>query len=103
MENMKLYTHDEMLNRVVGKAGTPRRDTFETELQSYLLGEAIKQARKKKELTQSQLGELMGVQRAQISRIERGHNLTIGTIIRAFKAMGVSATLSFGGETLALC
>lgn len=38
---MKLYKHDEMLNRVVGETGTPRRDAMEAELQSYLIGEAI--------------------------------------------------------------
>ncbi len=69
MNKIKLYTHDEMLNRVVGEIGTPRRNAMEAELQSYLIGEAIKQARKEKKLTQSQLGELMGVQRAQVSRI----------------------------------
>lgn len=100
---MKLYTHEEMLDRVVGKKGTQRRDAMEAELQSYLIGEAIKQARMEKNLTQEQLGVLMGVQRAQVSRIEKGHNLTIGTIIRAFKAMGVPAAFSFGGMSLPLC
>lgn len=100
---MKLYTHEEMLDKVVGKKGTTRRDALETEIQSYLIGEAIKQARKEKKLSQTQLGELMGVQRSQISRIENGQNLTINTIIRAFKAMNVSATLSFGGVSLSLC
>ena len=57
---MRLYTHDEMLDRVVGAKGTPRRDALDAELQSYLIGEAIKQARKEKKLTQAQLGELMG-------------------------------------------
>lgn len=103
METMKLYTHDEMLDRVIGKRGTVRRDTLETELQSFLIGEAIKKARKEKKLTQEQLGELMGVRRSQISRIEKGHNLTIGTIVRAFKAMGVPTAFSFGGESLSLC
>ena len=53
MKNLKLYTHDEMLNRVVGEKGTPRRDRLEAELQSYLIGEAIKQARKKKTHTRA--------------------------------------------------
>lgn len=97
---MKLYTHEEMLDRVVGEKGTSRRDALETELNSYLIGEAIKQARKEKNLTQEQLGELMGVKRAQISRIENGHNLTIGTIVRAFRAMGMPASFSFGGTSL---
>lgn len=100
---MKLYTHEEMLDRVVGQIGTPRRDEMEADLQSYLIGEAIKQARKEKKLTQSQLGELMGVKRAQVSRIESGHNLTVGTIVRAFKAMGISAAFSFEGVSISLC
>lgn len=102
MNKIKLYTHDEMLNRVVGEVGTPRRDVMEAELQSYLIGEAIKQARKEKKLTQSQLGELMGVQRAQVSRIENGHNLTIGTISRAFKALGMTVSLNCGNMSIAL-
>ena len=102
MNKIKLYTHDEMLNRVVGEIGTPRRNAMEAELQSYLIGEAIKQARKEKKLTQSQLGELMGVQRAQVSRIENGHNLTIGTISRAFKALGMTVSLNFGNMSIAL-
>lgn len=100
---MKLYTHEEMLDRIVGEKGTPRRDAMESELQSFLIGEAIRQARKNKKLTQEQLGELMGVRRAQVSRIENGQNLTVGTIVRAFKAMGVPAAFTFGGVSLSLC
>ena len=35
---------------------------------TFLIGEAIKWAREAKNLTQEQLGELMGVKRAQISK-----------------------------------
>jgi DNA-binding XRE family transcriptional regulator len=103
MEKLKVYTHDEMLDRVVGKVGTSRRDALQSELQSYLIGEAIKRARKGKNLTQEELGKLMGLQRSQVSRIESGKNLTVGTIARAFKAMGVSAAFHFGDEKFALC
>jgi transcriptional regulator with XRE-family HTH domain len=34
------------------------------------LGQAIKQARQERNLTQAQLGELVGVPKAQISKIE---------------------------------
>jgi transcriptional regulator with XRE-family HTH domain len=60
------------------------------------IGEAIKQARQSKNLTQEELGNLIGVQRAQISRIENGKNLTFSTIARVFKAMGISAKLEIG-------
>ncbi len=46
---MKLYTLDEMMDRDIGRVGTPKRDAFEqklaTELHAYHVGEAIKQAR----------------------------------------------------------
>ena len=82
--------------RLQGKKGTPKRDQFEADLNSFLIGEAIKQARQSKNLTQEELGNLIGVQRAQISRIENGKNLTFSTIARVFKAMGISAKLEIG-------
>lgn len=90
----------------LGKVGTPARDAFEAkveeELRAYHIGEAIQRARKEKHLTQEQLGELMGVQRAQVSKIESGKNLNFSTIARAFKAMGIPAKLDFGNVSLAL-
>ncbi|KAA5400119.1 helix-turn-helix transcriptional regulator, partial [Phocaeicola dorei] len=89
METMKFYTEEEILDKHIGKKGTPKRDQFEADLNSFLIGEAIKQARQSKNLTQEELGNLIGVQRAQISRIENGKNLTFSTIARVFKAMGI--------------
>jgi transcriptional regulator len=65
-------------------------------LQSFLIGEAIRKARQSKNLTQEELGNLIGVQRAQISRIENGKNLTLSTLSKVFKAMGISAKLEIG-------
>lgn len=100
METMKFYTEEEILDKHIGKKGTPKRDQFEADLKadlnSFLIGEAIKQARQSKNLTQEELGNLIGVQRAQISRIENGKNLTFSTIARVFKAMGISAKLEIG-------
>ena len=80
----------------MGKKGTPKRDQFEADLHSFLIGEAIKQARLSKKLTQEELGNLIRVQKAQISRIENGKNLTFSTISRVFKAMGISVKLEIG-------
>ena len=67
------------------------------DLNAFLIGEAIKQAREARNLTQEQLGELMGVKRAQISKIESGKSISFSTIVRAFKAMGVNtASLDLG-------
>lgn len=97
MEQMKFYTEEEALDRVLGIKGTPVRDKYETDINNFLIGEAIKQAREAKKLTQEQLGELMGVKRAQISKIESGKSISFSTIVRAFKAMGVkTASLELG-------
>jgi len=96
MGNIKFYTEEEMINKHIGAKGTPRRDKFEEDLHSFLIGEAIKQARQSKNLTQEELGSRIGVQRAQISRIESGKNLTFSTIAKAFKAMDISAKLEIG-------
>lgn len=102
----KYTTLDELEDKYIGKVGTPRRDAYEQslqeEIQAYHIGEAIKQARLKQELTQEQLGEKMGVQRAQVSKIESGRNLTFSTIARAFKALGIPAELTAGGFKVAL-
>ena len=97
MEEMKFYTEEEALDKVIGEKGTPERNRYEDDINNFLIGEAIKQTREAKNLTQEQLGELMGVKRAQISKIESGKSVTFSTIIRAFKAMGVnSANLDLG-------
>ena len=85
---MKTYTLDEVQDKLIGKIGTPDRDRFEYELQMDLIGKAIKQTRKERNLTQEELGKLIGVQKAQISRIEsNASNVTIDTLMRVFRAL----------------
>lgn len=106
MAQMKLTTFEELKDRHLGRVGTPERDAYEAEvseeIRAYHVGEAIKAARKEKNLTQSQLAELMGVGKAQVSRIERGQNPTLNTVIRAFGALGISASLSCGNINIPL-
>lgn len=85
----KTVSLDSMIDKHIGKRGTEKREAFETELRIDLLGEAIKQARKEKHLTQEQLGELVGVQKAQISKIENSvKNARFETILKVFEALG---------------
>ena len=85
---MKTYTLDQVQDKLIGKVGTPRRDIFEYELQMDLIGKAIKQTRQERHLTQEELGKLIGVQKAQISRLENNaSNVTIDTLLRVFTAL----------------
>lgn len=101
MENkgMKTYSLDEVTDKFIGEKGTPKRDVFESELRLDLIGQAIKQARKERNLTQAQLGKLVGVQKAQISKIE--NHLTdarFDTVLKVFKAL--NAKVNFNVELL---
>lgn len=101
MGDMKLYTLDEVKDEILGKVGTPRRDEHERKVQeavyAYKVGEAIKQARLKQNLTQEDLGEKVGVQKSQISRIEKGHGKSIFATRKIFQALGYeTATLDLG-------
>lgn len=99
MENNKLRRKslDEMIDKHVGKPGTYQRDAFEEELRLDILGQTIKRIREEKHLTQAQLGALVGVKKAQISKIE--NNLTdarFDTILKVFKAL--NAKINFNVE-----
>jgi HTH-type transcriptional regulator / antitoxin HipB len=85
---MNTITLSELKDKTLGKVGTPKRDRYEQELKVELLSEQIKQLRKERNLTQAQLGELVGVQRAQISRLENNTgNVTISTLLKIFTAL----------------
>lgn len=85
---MKTYTFDQVKDELIGKIGTEERDLFEYELQMDLIGKAIKQTRKERNLTQEELGKLIGVQKAQISRLENNAgNVTMDTLLRVFTAL----------------
>lgn len=99
---MKFTPADELIDAVRGKVGTPERDAMEAQLkediQAYFVGEAIKKARLRQNLTQEELGERVGVKRSQICKLESGKSsITLSTMSRVFKALGITtATLDLG-------
>ena len=102
MAKMNLTPLSEIVDEVWGKEGTPKRDEMEAklkvELNTYYLGEAIRKTRLAQKITQEELGERIGVQRAQISRLEKGRTpISLQTMSRVFQALGVAtATLDLG-------
>lgn len=91
----KTVSLDTMIDKHIGKLGTERREAFENELRIELLGQAIKQARQERNLTQEQLGDLVGVQKAQISKIENSvKNARLETILRVFDALGAKVNFN---------
>jgi len=92
---MKTTDHEELLNEIAGKPGTPERESFESELRAEILAFKLKELRKEKNLTQSQLAEKLGMEKGQISKIENGKfNLTLTTINKIASALGVRVNFS---------
>jgi len=91
---MKTYSLDEAQDLIIGKVGTARRDQYEFELKIELIGEMIKATRKERNITQEQLGKLIGVKKSQISKLENGtRNVTIETVLKVFEALKVRVNL----------
>lgn len=85
---MKAYTLTEIEDKHIGKKGTKEREEYEYELRMELLGRMIKTTRKEQNLTQEELGKLIGVNKSQISKLENHANsATIETILKVFKAL----------------
>jgi DNA-binding XRE family transcriptional regulator len=94
-DKFKTVSLDTMIDKHIGKKGTKKRDAFENELRIDLLGQAIKQARQERHMTQEQLGELVGVQKAQISKIENSvKNARFETILKVFDALGAKVNFN---------
>jgi len=94
MTKMKKHTLEELTDKYIGKAGTPARERFDFELKTDVIGEIIKQARIEQNMTQEQLGQLIGVQKSQISKIENNtKDVRFSTILRVFDALKAKVNL----------
>lgn len=81
LKRMETKSWKEIKDNVYGKIGTERRDEIERGFESFKIGLILKKAREEKQLTQSQLAELVDKKREYISRIENnGGNLTLKTL-----------------------
>ena len=88
MGKQKTYSIDIVKDDFVGKPVTPEREQYEVELKLDVLGDLIRRTRKDRNLTQEELGKLIGVKKAQISKLEsNASNMRIETLIRIFDAL----------------
>jgi HTH-type transcriptional regulator / antitoxin HipB len=99
MAKLKTYSLEALTDKHIGKRGTLRREAFEYELRLDLLGKAVRDARKQRNLTQEELGKLVGVQKAQISKIENSlKDVRVETVMKVFAAL--RARISFSVELM---
>ena len=91
MTNMKTYTFDEVKDELLGKVGTPERDEHDRKVaeavNAFRLGEVVRERRLDQNLTQEELGRRMGVKKSQISKLERGDDMSLRSMRRVFRAL----------------
>lgn len=98
-KELEMFSFDKIKDEFIGEVGTVKRTLYEQELQMEILGNLIKKVRLERNMTQEELGKLIGVQRAQISKLENNTtNVTIETILRVFSAL--KAKVNFNVEIL---
>ena len=98
----KSVSLDELKDKHIGPVGSENREQYELELSMDVIGEMIKNVRKERNLTQEQLGKLVGVQKAQISKLEsNAKNVTLATLMKVFKALSAKVSLNVEIENAA--
>jgi HTH-type transcriptional regulator / antitoxin HipB len=92
-------TLDELLDKKYGKPGTKKREQWEQDFEAFRLGVMIEDARKKLNMTQQELAEKCGTNKAYISRIENdASDIRLSTLMRIIqKGLGghLKLTLEF--------
>lgn len=73
-KNNNITTLEEHLEKRYGKIGTKKRDKFEIDSKTFIIGEMIKESRHKAKLTQEELADKSGTKKSYISRIENGQS-----------------------------
>ena len=95
MKKRKTISLEKLKDKHIGKKGSKEREKYELDLSLDVIGQLIKEARIKRNLTQEQLGKLIGVQKAQISKLEsNAKNVTLSTLLKVFKAMHAKIKLN---------
>lgn len=70
-KHKNLKSLDNFVDEKMGKQGTKNREAFESSYEIFKLSVLIQQAREEKGLTQEELAELAGTNKAYISKLER--------------------------------
>lgn len=89
------YTdYEDIREETFGAIGTPERSQHEFELKADLLAERLKQLRKHANLTQTELGERIGVKKAQISKLEKdASSVSVSTMFKLLNALHATVTI----------
>ena len=87
---LHLTAFNDLEDELFGTSGTPDRTEYEDRITLELLPKSIREYRLRHHLTQDELGQRLGVQKSQISKLERNpSNVTLATLRRVFEALNM--------------
>jgi ribosome-binding protein aMBF1 (putative translation factor) len=93
--NQQIVDYSAVLAAKYGAIGTPERIEAEEKALAFYTGKVIEDARKQVHLTQAELAERIGSDKAYISRVERGKiEPKVSTFYRIMNALGMNIQLS---------
>ena len=95
-----VITFDELLDSKYGKQGSPEREQWEEEFEAFKIGVLIEEARTRLGLTQEELAQKSGTNKAYISRIENdASDIRLSTLLRIIrKGLGGHLKLTLPAE-----
>jgi len=88
-EKLKLTSIESLISEDFGQVGTPERESFEIECDTFIIGEQLKDERIKAGLTQEELANKIGTKKSFISRVEKGKaDIQLSTLVKIFSGLG---------------
>ena len=95
MEKDFLTSIEDVIAEDFGDEGTASRMDFEAGVDAFILGERLKEERKRAGLTQEQLATKIGTKKTYISRVENGHSdIQMSTLFKIFNGLGRKISLT---------
>lgn len=93
----KLQSVNTMLDEKYGEKGTASRAEFDAKAQAWYYAELLRDERKKRGISQSQLASLVGKSRTYITALEKGQtDMQLSTFIMVSRALGLNFSLVVG-------
>ena len=89
LKRLSLTPLEDLIAEDFGEVNTPERNQFEMECDAFIIGEQLKNERRRAGLTHEQLADRIGTKKSFISRVEKGRaDIQLSTLVKLFNGLG---------------
>lgn len=90
----KMKTANALLNGKYGESGTESREEFNAKAKAWYYAEILREERKRRHISQTELANLIGKNRTYITALEKGQtDMQLSTFLMLSNALGMDFTL----------